>query len=597
MIDYASVPNLPTLFFDQADAKGDRPFLWAKRGGDWKPFSWTETADTIKALAAGLIANGLNSGDRVMVVAENRPEWFMIDLAIMSAGGIGVPAYTTNTVDDHDHILSDSGAKLAVVSNAKLAKNLVPAAEKNGVSLLVSMDDMPDGAAGALTLKDWQTLIVEGNAGSGDIVNKARAIPRDTVASLIYTSGTGGAPTGVMLTHGNMLCNVDGADDLLRTIKGFKDDHEVFLSFLPLSHSYEHTCGQFVPVGIGAQIFYAEGIDKLIENIAEVRPTIMTAVPRLYESIRGRILRGAEQKGGLAQELLLLAVSIGRKRYEAPETLKWHERITDSLLDKLVRKKVNKRFGGRLRAFVSGGAPLNYDVGVFFQALGLNILQGFGQTESAPVSNCNPYNKNKITTVGPALKGVEIKIADDGEILIRGELVMKGYWNKPERTAETVKDGWLHTGDIGVLDEDGYLQITDRKKDIIVNSGGDNVSPQRVEGMLCVEGEIAQAMVYGDKRPHLVGLIVPDPDWTKLWCRENGRKPGDDLTEDEDYRKALQEAIDRVNKKLSVIERVRRFIIAPEAFTIDNSMLTPSMKIRRHVIRQEYGESLEGLYR
>lgn len=596
MIDYASVPNLPTLFFNQADRHPERPFLWAKRNGNWKPFTWVETSDTIKALAAGLKANGLEDGDRVMIVAENRPEWLMVDLAIMSAGGIGVPAYTTNTVDDHNHILSDSGAKIVVVSTAKLAKNLVPAAEMNGVQLLVTMETVPTDVAGSLMMKDWQALIVDGNTGADHVIKAAHAINRDTVASLIYTSGTGGAPTGVMLTHGNMLCNVDGADNLLRTIKGFKDDNEVFLSFLPLSHSYEHTCGQFVPVGIGAQIYYAEGLDKLIDNIAEVRPTIMTAVPRLYESIRGRILRGAEQKGGLAQELLLLAVSIGRKRYEDPTSLKWHERLTDTLLDKLVRKKVNRRFGGRLRAFVSGGAPLNYDVGIFFQALGLTILQGFGQTESAPVSNCNPYSKNKITTVGPALKGVEIKIAEDGEILIRGELVMKGYWNQPERTAETIKDGWLHTGDIGVLDEDGYLQITDRKKDIIVNSGGDNVSPQRVEGMLCVEAEIAQAMVYGDKRPHLVALVVPDPDWAKSWRRENGKQPDEDLTEDADYRKAVQDAIDRVNKKLSVIERVRRFVIAPEAFSIDNTMLTPSMKIRRHVIKQQYGAKLEGLY-
>ncbi|MEQ9491600.1 MAG: AMP-dependent synthetase/ligase [Alphaproteobacteria bacterium] len=597
MIDYASVPNLPTLFFDQADKHVDRPFLWAKRDGDWKPFSWKETADTIAALAAGLKANGLNEGDRVVIVSENRPEWFMIDVAVMAAGGISVPTYTTNTVDDHKHILSDSGATIAVVSNERLAKNLVSAAEENDIRLLISMESLPKAATGSLTVIDWQALIVDGNSGGGDTRKAAKSIDRDTVASLIYTSGTGGAPTGVMLSHGNMLCNVYGADHLLRTLDGMKDNNEVFLSFLPLSHSYEHTCGQFVPVGIGAQIYYAEGIDKLIDNIAEVRPTIMTAVPRLYESIRARILRGAEQKGGLSQELLLLAVALGRKRYEDPDSLKWHERLTDLLLDRLVRRKVKNRFGGRLKAFVSGGAPLNYDVGVFFQALGLTILQGFGQTESAPVSNCNPYTKNKITTVGPPLKGVEIRIAEDGEILIRGELVMKGYWNQPERTAETVKDGWLHTGDIGHLDEDGYLMITDRKKDIIVNSGGDNISPQRVEGMLCVEPEIAQAMVYGDKRPHLVALVVPDPDWSKSWRRDNGKQPDDDLTDDPDYRKALQEALDRVNKKLAVIERVRRFLIAKEPFTIENHMLTPSMKIRRHIIKQEHGASLEGLYR
>ena len=273
------------------------------------------------------------------------------------------------------------------------------------------------------------------------------------------------------------------------------------------------------------------------------------------------------------------------------------ERVTNCMLDSIVRKKVKERFGGRLKAFVSGGAPLNYDIGVFFTALGLQILQGYGQTEAAPVVSCNPFTMNKLQTVGPPLHGVDVRIAEDGEILVQGELVMQGYWNNPEATAETIREGWLHTGDIGEIDEDGYIRITDRKKDIIVNSGGDNVSPARVEGILTAEPEIGQAMVYGDQRPHLVGLVVPDPDFLAEWSKDNG-KSGDltDLANDPDLQKVLQDALDRVNEKLSVTERVRRLKIAPEAFTIENEMMTPTMKLRRHVVKATYGDALEQLY-
>jgi long-chain acyl-CoA synthetase len=273
------------------------------------------------------------------------------------------------------------------------------------------------------------------------------------------------------------------------------------------------------------------------------------------------------------------------------------ERIQDSVLDKLVRKKVSERFGGRLKAFVSGGAPLNYDIGVFFLALGVRLLQGYGQTETAPVVSANPPSRIKIDTVGPAFPGVDLRIAEDGEILIKGELTMQGYWNAPDLTAETLRDGWVHTGDIGVLDEDGYIKITDRKKDIIVNSGGDNVSPQRVEGTLVFEAEINQAMVYGDKRPHLVAVLVPDDDFIRTWASENDREPDlAALADSEAFHERLREALDRANERLGVIEQVRRFIIADEAFTTDNGLMTPSLKIRRHVIREIYGERLEALY-
>ena len=595
MINYDALPNLPTLFFDQAERYGTQPFLWAKHDGQWRSISWDKTAETVARIAHGLKGLGVAPGDRVVLVSENRPEWMIADLAIMSIGAVAVPAYITNTAANHKHIISDSGAKVAIVSTKDLSKPLMEAGSEAGLETVVAMETgitAPDGIA----LHAWNALIASGKddpAASLDSVKAAaRELDRGALAALIYTSGTGGEPTGVMLSHGNMICNAMGADDFLRELEGFQDGEEVFLSFLPLSHSYEHTVGQFVPISVGAQVYYAEGLDKLAANISEVRPTIMTAVPRLYESLRGRILKGAEKAGGLKQQLLMKAIELGTKRYEDPNSLGFMERMVDTALDKLVRKKVADRFGGRLKAFVSGGAPLNYDVGTFFTSLGLQVLQGYGLTESAPVISVNRPAMNDMSTVGPPLKGVEVKIAEDGEIIVRGELVMLGYWGLEERTANTIQDGWLHTGDIGELDTKGRIRITDRKKDIIVNSGGDNISPQRVEGILALEQEIGQVMVHGDKRPHLVALISPDPEWSKEWCRANGEDE-----QSEAYRKAVSAAVDKANNALTVIEKVRRFVLADEPFTVENKMMTPSMKIRRHVIKATYLERLEGLYR
>jgi long-chain acyl-CoA synthetase len=350
------------------------------------------------------------------------------------------------------------------------------------------------------------------------------------------------------------------------------------------------------PVSIGAQIYFADGVDRLTSNMAEARPTIMTAVPRLYESMHARMTKTARQAGGLKQRLFQAAVALGRKRYEGGG-LDLGERIADAALDRLVRAKVKKQLGGRLKALVSGGAPLNPDIGKFFLALGLRVLQGYGQTESAPIVSCNPPRRVRIETVGPPVVDVDVKIADDGELLVKGELVMQGYWNDPTATEEALRDGWLHTGDIGEIDPDGYIRITDRKKDIIVNSGGDNIAPQRVEGFLTLQPEIGQAMVYGDRRPHLVALIVPDGDFAKEWARGRGVPPDlAALVDNPEFQQAIGAAIDRVNAGLSVLERVRRFKLVTEPFTIANELLTPSLKIRRHKIKALYGKDLEDLY-
>jgi len=398
-----------------------------------------------------------------------------------------------------------------------------------------------------------------------------------------------------LLHHGAILCNIDGAAEILAGDFGW--DNERFLSFLPLSHALEHTAGLHLPIGLGAEIWFAEGLDKLASNIEEAKPTFMVVVPRLFELLRGRIVKQVEKQGKVANFLLDQALALAERRASG------QRRVTDwpieKLLDMTLRPKIRAKFGGRIKALVSGGAPLNPEVGAFFEAMGLVMLQGYGQTESAPVVSVNyPSAGIKLDTVGPPLKGVEVRIADDGEILVRGELVMLGYWRNEADTAKTIVDGWLHTGDIGHLDEAGRIVITDRKKDIIVNDKGDNIAPQKLEGMLTLQPEIAQAMVSGDKRPYIVALIVPDADWAFQWAKANDEKF--DLSALQAlpaFRSAIRAAIDRVNAELSVIEKIRQFTFADEPFGIENGEMTPSLKIRRHKIRERYGERIDALYK
>lgn len=586
-------PNLATMFFEQVAAYREQPFLWKKRDGVYESLTWSDANARVIALARGLVSLGVEAGDRIVLVSENRPAWPIADIAIMATGAITTPAYTTNTANDHRHILSDSEAKGAIVSTAKLAEKVLAGAKGlEHVEFVIVMEDMPSPAGGPKVLH-MSDVLETGQARNENITKMAEKLGRENTACIIYTSGTGGTPKGVMLHHGAILHNCMGAYDALLDM-GL--EREVFLSFLPLSHSYEHTAGQFFPIAIGAEIYYAEGVESLSANMAEVHPTIMTAVPRLYEVLHQKITTGITKAGGLKQAMFEKTLALGRKRYEQGR-LGPIDCLLDRILDKLVRNKVRERFGGRLKALVSGGAPLNPEIGIFFTALGLRILQGYGQTESAPVISVNRAPDTRLHTVGRPVLETEVKIADDGEILVRGELVMQGYWRNEEATRDTIRNGWLHTGDIGVFDQDGHLMITDRKKDIIVNSGGDNIAPQRVEGILIAEPEFSQAMVFGDKRPHLVAVIVPDADWLTEWKRAN-KKHGElaQLADDKDLHTALAPAFGRVNKTLSNIEKVRRFIIATEPFTVDNEQMTPTMKVRRHIVRDVYGKQLEALY-
>ena len=553
MRTYPNWPNLAVMMFTVARSRPNRPFLHAWRNGAWVTLTRAAFGLQAASFARRIRAAGVSAGDRVLICMENRPEFIIAETGLMAIRAVPVPAYTTNTIDDHAHLLRDSGARAAIASTPALADRLLKA---GGLELLVVIDGMPKGDSGATRVISWAEL-VQDQLPPDDIAAEAALIPATAMACIIYTSGTGGMPRGVMLPHRCMLANCSGAFDVVRAL----DLHdEVYLSYLPLAHAFEHTVGGFFLASLGSEIYYARGVEYLAADLLTVKPTLLTAVPRVLEVIRMRILAGVAREKRWRQRLFQAALRIGLKRVDR-ERLTFVEHLINPLLERLVRAKVRGRFGGRLKIALSGGARLDPEVGRFFLALGLPIMQGYGQTEAGPVISVNPPELIRIDTVGAVLPGVDLRIAEDGEILVRGGLVMDGYWGRPADTAETIRDGWLHTGDIGELDR-GYLRITDRKKDMIVLSGGENVSPAKIESLLMAETEIGQAVISGDGRSGLSALVVPADGY-------------DDA--------AVAMAVDRANKRLSATERVRKHaVVAP--FTIENGLLTPSQKIRRLLV-------------
>ncbi len=562
--------NLPELFYFQADKnKNNQHLLKLDSNNQVVSMSWLETKNLTKKIHNFLANKYLVELERVLLVSENRPEWMASDIAIMSNKLICVPNYTTYTSRDFEHILNDSQPVGLIVSNKNLLQTILTASEKvkynfkfilcfdyfenNSISNLVFLNDLTD----------------DNNDNNRE---KIKEIKRKDPACIIYTSGTQGLPKGVILSHGGILSNCEGAYELLKTIKS---PDLTFLTWLPLSHSYEHAV-QFVQIILEAKVFYNKSIETLLPTVKIAQPHIMTAVPRFYNNLHAKMKINLKNQSNFKQNLFNKTIQLGTKKFKNIK-LSFSENIINLILDKLVRKKVKNNFGGRLEAFISGGGPLDSQVGEALNALGLKTLQGYGLTETSPVVSCNLLNKVKVDTVGPIFPGVEVKLAEDGEILVKGENLMLGYWNNKEATEQTIKDGWLHTGDIGEFDEDNYLKITDRKKDIIVSLGGDNIAPSKIENLLTLSPEIEQACVFGEQKNYIAALLVLNSE---------------SKSSDED----IQSYIDEVNKDLTQPEKIKKFIFIDEPFSIENNLMTPTMKVRRHEVQKKYQNQIDQLF-
>ena len=569
--------NLIELFSYQSDKQNKKSiFLQWLNPNNKKTYTWEETQKNILKLSR-IIKENIKEGDRCLLVSENRPEWFISDMAIMLSGGITVPAYTTYTEEDYKYLIEDCEPSLLIVSNNEMLKKLSNTInEKEFIKKVITLDEL-NKVIDNLHIIDEEkyldfNIILKNNLLKEDKIKNDK-LKRTSPACIIYTSGTGGNPKGVILSHGGILNNLVGACEIMKPLF---NSRPVFLTWLPLSHSYEH-CVQFAQIAVGAKVFYAEKIEKLLENISEAKPTIMTAVPRFYQNLYNKININLKKQTGFKAKLINATLRLGKKKL-LNQKMTFSEKLLNFIVEILVRKKIKKQFGGNLKAFVSGGGALDKEIGEFLNSVGLPTLQGYGLTETSPVVSCNPIHKIKVETVGPAFKGNQVKIANDGEILVKGENVMLGYWNKKEETDKVIIDGWLHTGDIGEIDpEDGYLKITDRKKDIIVSAGGDNISPAKIENMITNEPEIDQCMVYGDKKNYLVALIVPSKDFLK-------------------EKEKIDNVIEKINKKLTLLEKIKRIQLIDENFSIENGLMTPTMKVKRKKVTEKYKNQLEKLY-
>ena len=564
-----NINNLNQLFFEKYSSLKDKnEILLTNLKEPKKSYSWSEVFKSINILSTEL-SKFVTKGDRCLLISENRPEWFISDLSIMLSQSITVPAYTTYIEKDYEYIIDDCSPSVIFVSNNdqfNKIKNIVK--KKNFIKKIFSFEKIED-----LDPKNYININNLMNESKDNNFNLTSNLNRKDVACIIYTSGTQGNPKGVMLSHGGILNNCEGAIELLNPL--IKNNNPKFLTWLPLSHSYEHTV-QFVQVSVNAKVFYAESIEKLIKNMNDCSPDIMTAVPRFYQNLFQKINSNFEKIKGVKKVLINKTISLGLKKNKKIP-LNFFEKIQDFLLDKIIRKKIKAQFGGSLKTFVSGGGALDKEVGYFLNAIGLPTLQGYGLTEASPVVSCNPIDDIRVDTVGPPFKGNEVKIAEDGEILVKGENVMLGYWNNTIETNKVLKDGWLYTGDIGVF-EKNYLKITDRKKDIIITPGGDNISPLKIENEIINSNLFDQAIVFGDNKPYLIALLVLSDDKKDL-----------DKVE-------IKDEIEKINNNLSKIEKIKKYFLINEKFSIENGMLTPTLKLKRFKIIQKYKNSIEKLY-
>ena len=557
IVDYKKISNLSDLFQFQLKKTPFNNFLYSRKANIWKGYSFSELYQKIIKISSFLQSKNVRKNDRVLLISSNRVEWFISDMAILSIGGITVPSFSTNNIDDNRFILLDSDPSMIIIENIKIYKKNISILSKFR-SKIFFIDNNPNFVSFENVYSQKFSKI------------RIPKINKKDICSIIYTSGTSGKPKGVMLSHGAIIHNCEAAFELLR---GIRILNEKFLSFLPLSHSYERMAGLYFPLSIGAKIYYCESLDKINRDFLDIRPTLVTAVPRLYESIFKKINSKFEKESFLVKLLFKETLRLGEKK--RIKKLFFSEKLIDYFLEHMIRNKIKRIFGGKLKTFISGGAALDPDIGNFFLNMGCNILQGYGQTEAGPLISCNSLIENKTLTVGKPVKNVLVKISSIGEILVKGENVMKGYWKNQRLTEETIRNNWLHTGDLGYFDQKNRLIINGRKKDLIVTSGGENISPQKIENHLILHEEIEQSIVFGDSKPYLVAIIV---------LKKNAKK------------EIIKEKVSTTNKKLNAPEKIRKYLIIFDQFTYENGFLTQTLKIKREKVFKFYKEQINALY-
>ncbi|NTU58206.1 MAG: long-chain fatty acid--CoA ligase [Chlorobiaceae bacterium] len=593
--DFQTLPELFTSVFTHFRGQSDKFPISRKINGSYKSISYDSLEEDYRNLAAYLKHEGIEPGDRVAILSENRPGWYLSDMAILSVGAINVPLYPSLPPNQIEYILNNCSAKGIVVSNMlQLGKILSIWQNLPDLNLVIVMNKLEEPMEDVIDLNQAK------DEGKKDLHEKpwlleGIKIEPDDIATIIYTSGTTGLPKGVMLTHKNICENVKSCSTVIRI-----DETDSCLSFLPLSHAYERTGGYYLMFSCGAQIYLAESVETISLNISESRPTIIFTVPRLFDRMKTSILKAATSEGGMKQKIFFWAIRTGEKYFKQLNEGKVSSVVSMQygLADKLVYHKINKKFGGRLRYFVSGGAALPQKTGEFFQALGITILEGFGLTETSPVTHINRPDKVKFGTVGPPVKNVEIQIAEDGEIMLKGPNIMKGYWKDEAASAEVLKNGWFYTGDIGEIDADGYLKITDRKKHIIVTSGGKNIAPLPIENLILDSPFVDQVMIVGEKKPFLIALIVPDYQKLKEFAAEHKitATTNRQLIDNKEIVQIFEKLLRNLSRQLATHEKVRKFLLVEEAFTLENGLMTPTLKLKRKEIIKKFTPEIDNLY-
>jgi long-chain acyl-CoA synthetase len=597
-VQFSTIPEMFQKLTEKF-ANESRPLVMYKSGGVYRSVSYTEMRERVRLFANGLAALGVRQGDRISIIAENRPEWAVADLALVSLGAIGVHLYPTLTAKQIEYVFNDAEVRIVIVSNQfQLNKALKVMHDAKSVQKLILMNDQdPITYANTLGFSKVMAMGEEFAKQNPEYFRKTwEAVKPEDLLALIYTSGTTGNPKGVMLTHKNLASNIVSAASAVKIGLG-----DIMLSFLPLNHSFERMAGYYTGFSVGATIAYAESVETVTTNIVEVRPTIVTTVPRLFERIHAKIIRQIDGASPLERKIFYWALQVGkdyvkaRKLGSIPALLK----VQHSIADKLVFNKVRAKMGGRIRFFISGGAALARDYGEFLEAFGINVIEGYGLTETSPVISFNPLDDYRFGTVGKPIPGVEVKIASDGEILTRGPHIMRGYWKDQKATDEIIdKEGWLHTGDIGRMDEDGYIHITDRKKHLFVSSGGKNIAPAPIENLFLTSRYIEQFMLIGDRRMYCTALIVPDFESLREYATNKGMAftSNKDLIASPLITQLINDDIDSLQKDLANFERVRRFTLLTRPFTIEEGELTPSLKVRRKIVEEKYSQVIEGMY-